>query len=161
MKRIFCLLLAIIISAGVTGCAETYAVKNTTPILNETAKTTTSIMAETTMTSIETISQEAEELIKIADEHSEEVQENSFFTETGAVKILSNLLDDYQLNYMIFDDEIYMGYDAYKIKAFYDEGTHITTQGYYLVIKETGEVYRSNLTGFGYIKISEAVHDIR
>ena len=48
----------------------------------------------------------------------------------------------------------HIGQDSYSIKAFYDEGDHITVKGFYLVLREPHEVYEQNLLGEGYIKTS-------
>ena len=76
------------------------------------------------------------------------------FSEDEAVDLLRNILQQDELKYQVQGEEKYIGQDSYSIKAFYDEGDHITVKGFYLVLKESHEVYEQNLLGEGYIKIS-------
>lgn len=75
-------------------------------------------------------------------------------TEEEAVSVLDNALQEEGLHYLVNDESDYMGEAAYGIRVYYDECDHITTKGYYLVLKESREVYMLNLLGEGYSRIT-------
>lgn len=75
-------------------------------------------------------------------------------TEEEAVSVLNETLQTDGLHYLVRGESEYMGEAAYGIRAYYDGGDHITTKGYYLVLKDSHEVYAFNMLGEGYIRIT-------
>ncbi|MCL2086198.1 MAG: hypothetical protein FWH05_01220 [Oscillospiraceae bacterium] len=80
-----------------------------------------------------------------------------FPKEEQSVSILKKALNDDELSYMVVREEEYEGQRAHVIKAFYNENTHITTKGTYLVLMNTCEIYEMNMFGEGYIKIEHPI----
>lgn len=74
-------------------------------------------------------------------------------TEDKAITLLHDVLDNDELYFTVTGYEEYSGKEAFCIKAFYDEGDHITTEGVYIVTKSSNEIYKQNMFGEGYIKI--------
>lgn len=74
--------------------------------------------------------------------------------ESDAIDILANTLQQNELKYMVVGIKDYMDQYGYNIRAFYDEGTHITTKGFYLVLGESKEVYKSDILCEGYTKVN-------
>ncbi len=83
-----------------------------------------------------------------------ESNNEAVLSEHDAITILIDTLKIEGLSYTIMGEEKYNGHDAYSIKAYYDEGDHVTTKGFYLVTKDLHEVYETNILGEGYNKIS-------
>lgn len=94
-------------------------------------------------------------LEKIQDETTGLVEESmkKKLTENEAMALLQDSLDIDNLHFTVVGSGEYMDEEAFCIRAFYDEEDHITTEGFYIIFKSSGEIYKQNMFGEGYIRI--------
>lgn len=82
-----------------------------------------------------------------------EDKENNNLKENQAIEILAKKLNDNRLKYIVSGTDIIEDQLAYEIRAYYDDGDHITTKGYYLVVIENNKIYQRNMIDTGYVEV--------
>ena len=86
---------------------------------------------------------------------STEISAENLLSNSQASDILWQILNNNELKLMFLEDEEYLGESACSIKAYYDMGDYITTEGHYLILRETGRVFKLDNVGVDYYEITQ------
>lgn len=84
-----------------------------------------------------------------------ETSAENLLSDSQASDILWEILNNNELKLMFFEDEEFLGESACSIKAYYDMGDYIETEGHYLILRESGRVFKLDTVGVDYYEITQ------